>query len=376
MTRDTPHYTDLVLDTDWLARLRVVGGESSSSYLARLLTRSQRRELPDEATRSWPALLGELWQRSMAGWTSAAFALAGEDEQLAARARVEPHLWWRADPVHLVPGLDHVRLAAAGSALGLDREDADGLVALLQTHLREQGMDLHAPTATRWYLCADRPWRASGVATDFAAGRDLRHLLATGPDATALLGLATECQMLLADAEVNAARVAKGLPAVNSLWFWGGGIEPLPGPVPWADGLARLLSSDPELRGAWRHARGECIGDADASTPAARRAHLQQAVSSGGDLLVVLDRGYLESTESPAEMLAWLDQLLARLCGRPSSEVRLLAGSTLWRLPSGLGARPWWPFGRRASNLAELLDGRSRADAHPWYSRGLRQPPP
>jgi hypothetical protein len=37
----------------------------------------------------------------------------------------------------------------------------------------------------------------------------------------------TEAQMLLSSHEINAAREARGAPAINSLWLWGGGEWPV-----------------------------------------------------------------------------------------------------------------------------------------------------
>src|SRR6185436_8180005 len=87
-----------------------------------------------------------------------------------------------------------------------------------------------------------------------------------GREATQRAGdvLLTEIQMLLHSHAVNAAREARGEPAVNSLWFWGAGR--LPGRVqgrwksvtsdePLALGLARLAGAAahalPESADAW-----------------------------------------------------------------------------------------------------------------------------
>lgn len=374
MTRATPSTIDLVLNADWLARLRAsaVGGEST--YLGKLLARGQSEALPEQAALDWRGLLEVLWGKPLEGWAGAAFALAAEASPEAAVALDEPARWWRADPVHLMAAIDHVRLAAAGASLGLREEDADSLVSALREHLGGAQLELVAPSTTRWYLRADRRWEARAVATAFAAGRDLRGLLATGPDATALLSLATECQMLLSQTPTNAAREARGVPTVNALWFWGGGEELAPEPA-WRDGLPRLVSADRELLGAWHCALGgELLREP--RSPATRRQAALDALGGRGDALVVLDAAYLELSEAPSASRAWLEALIASVVARRGRRVRLVAGTTLWELPTGLRARPWWPAGGQAVNLADLLDGSSRGDAHPWYSRGLRQSPP
>jgi hypothetical protein len=75
-----------------------------------------------------------------------------------------------------------------------------------------------------------------------------------GREATQRAGdvLLTEIQMLLHSHPVNAAREARGEPAVNSLWFWGAGRLPgktqsrwksVTGEEPLALGLARLAGA-------------------------------------------------------------------------------------------------------------------------------------
>src|SRR6266446_5961742 len=48
--------------------------------------------------------------------------------------------------------------------------------------------------------------------------------LPSGPDAMRFHALMNEAQMLLHEHPVNAEREARGEPALNSVWFWGGGI--------------------------------------------------------------------------------------------------------------------------------------------------------
>lgn len=376
MTHDTVPHIDLILDAHWLSCLRAASPEWSSSYIAILLGKAEASSLPEEASAGWSSLLAQLWRRRLAGWPGAAFALSAEDDPLASRAWDEPERWWRADPVHLLAGIDHVRLAAAGPSLALGAAQAEALAGPLRGHLQEVGLALHAVSPTRWYLRADRPWQATSVATAFAAGRDLRQLLAAGPDATALLGLQTECQMLLAQAPANAARAERGLPAVNSLWMWGGGVAADPTPPPWAGDLPPLHSGDFELRGAWHYGGGQVLlGDGASASVSERRAQLLSSAERGASALLVLDHTLLDFQECPGDTLAWLDTLLASLVRHRHSRVRLVAGTSYWRLPTGLRARRWWPFARDAAPLDLLVGGGGRADAHPWYSRGLRPPP-
>jgi len=62
--------------------------------------------------------------------------------------------------------------------------------------------------------------------TPAAAARGARvdEKLPSGPDAMRFHALMNEAQMLLHEHPVNAEREARGEPALNSIWFWGGGV--------------------------------------------------------------------------------------------------------------------------------------------------------
>jgi hypothetical protein len=58
------------------------------------------------------------------------------------------------------------------------------------------------------------------------AGNDVNSLLPAGDDALSWHGLFNEAQMVLHASPAAALREERGEPAVNSVWFWGGGIQP------------------------------------------------------------------------------------------------------------------------------------------------------
>ena len=51
--------------------------------------------------------------------------------------------------------------------------------------------------------------------------------------------------MLLHTSEINQRREVRGAPTVNSVWFWGGGREPVLSPGPWR----AVVSDSPLVRG-------------------------------------------------------------------------------------------------------------------------------
>src|SRR2546423_11819725 len=57
--------------------------------------------------------------------------------------------------------------------------------------------------------------------------------------------LMNEAQMLLHEHPVNAEREARGEPALNSIWFWGGGVVDAAKPRP----FSAVIADDPLARG-------------------------------------------------------------------------------------------------------------------------------
>jgi len=130
--------------------------------------------------------------------------------------------WMHADPVHLRPDRDQLRLFDAGH-LGISRAEADALLAELNVHFAADGLRLVAPAASRWYLTAETPPRLDTTPLEQVSGRSVDGYLPAGPDSRRWQGLMNELQMLLFQSPVNRAREQQGRPAVNAVWTWGGG---------------------------------------------------------------------------------------------------------------------------------------------------------
>jgi len=127
-----------------------------------------------------------------------------------------------ADPVHLRADRDRLLLFDHRS-LGIEREEADALVALFNTHFRAEGLLLEAPVPGRWYLRGAGRGRIKTQPLQAAVGRGVGSLLPRGPDAGWWNPLLNEAQMLFHQAEVNRRREELGRPLVNGIWVWGGG---------------------------------------------------------------------------------------------------------------------------------------------------------
>jgi hypothetical protein len=199
---------------------------------------------------------------------SAPYALAADDP-----TRERAGFWLHADPVHLRPDRDRLRLFDARH-LGITRAEADALVAELNAHFAADGLQVIAPSASRWYLMADDAPRLATQPLERVIGRSVDGALPEGPDAGRWASLMNEAQMLLFQSPVNRRREQEGRPAVNGLWTWGGG--------QW-QGLAadkapvRVLASDPLARGLAEAAGASAgpIGEPPAPETGATLVHWQ-----------------------------------------------------------------------------------------------------
>lgn len=129
--------------------------------------------------------------------------------------------WLRADPVNLE--LQRDRMLLNGVRVG--SVEAEALCASLNAHFAGQGIEFHAPHPQRWYLRLNELPRIRTTPLSRALGNDVRRILPAGEDAARWHRLFNEVQMLLHAHPLNEAREARSEPAINSLWFWGGGCD-------------------------------------------------------------------------------------------------------------------------------------------------------
>ena len=137
--------------------------------------------------------------------------------------------WLRADPAHVAPDINGARMLGWGDGLGLDAEDAQALLPALRPLFGDAGFQLDAPHPSRWYLRLPPGTPLPGfTAPEDAVGDDLFLALPQGQDPVARRwrALINEVQVVLHQHPWNRERAAAGKVAVNSLWFWGGGMLP------------------------------------------------------------------------------------------------------------------------------------------------------
>jgi hypothetical protein len=261
--------------------------------------------------------------------------------------------WYlRADPVHLRADINKVLLFDA-DAFQLSPEEALALAAEVRPTLASLDGELIVGDPRRWYLRLSHPVAVRTRCLSEAVGRDLQPLLPEGERRSEWRRLLNELQMVLHASPVNQAREARGDPAINSLWLWGGGRLPAIPERRWD----RVCSDDALALGMARLTGSQVVGK-----PAAVSEWLREGSPPGEDL-VVLDA--LERPARYADMDAWMEALvrteqvwflplLRALRGRELASLTLVCdGGVALRATPG-SVRRWWRPTRR---LATFLRG-------------------
>jgi len=179
-------------------------------------------------------------------WLHAAFeqpgeALAAGALSLAASGASPGEAWWvRADPVHLRLMRDRAIVAPA-EALEVAADEAGALVEALNRHFSGVA-EFVSLDARRWVARVEPGTGASQGPALYSAGHGVTTARGEEAQRSALL---TEIQMLLHAHPVNEAREARGEPALNSVWLWGGGQAPASAHGAWRS----VAAADPSALG-------------------------------------------------------------------------------------------------------------------------------
>jgi hypothetical protein len=142
-----------------------------------------------------------------------------------------------ATPVHYVAEMTSVRLDKDGM-LALTPSGADSLAADFNRVWKGSGIRMTAARSGQLFCGFDRDMQVVTRDPEHVLGRHIEEFLPAGADAARLQQLISETEMWLFEHEVNRARAEQGLPAINGLWFWGGGapLVALPNVQGWAAG--------------------------------------------------------------------------------------------------------------------------------------------
>jgi len=236
-----------------------------------------------------PALSLERWLKE-AFQVDADALPAGALTALAAGRETGESSWMRADPVHLRVMRDHLAVLPP-EGLEIAREEADALCDALNRHFGGR-LELAAADPRRWYARLPGALAVGDQPALEAAGREVAPARESGP-------LLTEIQMLLHAHPVNAAREARGEPAINSLWLWGAG-SAAGVTSPWIS----VVSGEPLALGLARLAQQRF-----ALLPATALAWFERAPEDGRHLAV------LDALRAPAavEDFSWYEKNLQLL---------------------------------------------------------------
>ena len=132
---------------------------------------------------------------------------------------------WLATPVHMVAGLDTVRVHPAG-LLRLAAGEQQILQGDFARVFAGSGWSLHATGRRELLLAGPFPQANAAVRSADPAlwlGADPRAGLPSGPGSDSLRRFGAELEMWLHEHPVNLARAGRGLLTVSALWLWGGG---------------------------------------------------------------------------------------------------------------------------------------------------------
>jgi hypothetical protein len=257
--------------------------------LERLLGRALKTVTPPVSADTWLCEAAGLDAELQAAPPSAALALLGEDGEPGTST------WMHADPVHMRVDRDQLLIDTL-SAASLNQQDAAAMLATLNEHFAQDGMNFHLTVAQHWYVSIRQSPDATFTPLDEAGGSNADVLRPTGADALAWQRVANEAQMLLHEHPVNIAREARGENAINSVWFWGPGALPLPPQLH----FRRIWSDDPVARGL-----GLLASIPVAAAPLSATHWLEREIANGdeGRYLIVL--GALRQAARECGIDAW-----------------------------------------------------------------------
>jgi hypothetical protein len=177
------------------------GGTTRFAALELLLARGRRSAKEAQGLEGW---VQEAFELGEGAYPAGALTLAAQGGNPGGDC------WARADPVHLRV-MDDRLVVVPAEAFAVNAREALALCEALNAHFA--GMDFTVSQPRRW--CARLTQVDESRPALDAAGTALELPKQAAP-------LLTEMQMVLHAHPVNEAREARGEPAVNSVWLWGG----------------------------------------------------------------------------------------------------------------------------------------------------------
>jgi hypothetical protein len=243
-----------------------------------------------------------------------------------------------AAPLHVLAGISRVHLPPGG-CLRLDDAEAERWAEAFNCEIGAPDVRLHA-VAGGWLLAAPFAVGTGDAAPETLLGEPLQRAPARDVNERALRRLGAEVEIWLTGHPLNRARESRGLPAINSLWFWGGAwtVE-LPAPARPPRALLVAGQPDPWLAGLAAYC----------ALPLGVAAGWPLAMPSADTLLALvappqgLTRTHWQRLEAQ-----WFGPVASALRRGEISALRLQIGASAWRLPDSSPlrwlrrSRPWY----------------------------------
>jgi len=255
--------------------------------------------------------------------------------------------WLCADPIAATAGINSVRIDGVPDDLTM--QQAQALCASLSAFFAQDGLQMVAAAASRWYVRANAAQRIATVPLWRATGRSMLDHLAIGADAPVWRTRLNEAQMLMHEHPVNREREASGLAPVAGVWWWGGGAWPAFG----AAAVDRVI-------GGPRWIAAACAANRIAWL--ANDAEPASMLSSAGErTLAIIGDEWGRSATAPDVLAQWDARHFAPL--RTALEAGVLDRATL--------LLPW-----DAGLLRIDIDAARRRPWQRWFGGGRTAPAP
>ena len=129
-------------------------------------------------------------------------------------------------PCHWQIGMDRA-IMQPPQLLQLGDDESRQLLQAMQPFLKEDGLQVQWQGALQWLAQGQMLKHIASASLARVAGMDITPWITDGALPPALRRLQSEMQMLLYHHPVNDARMARGLPTVNSFWLHGAGRLPI-----------------------------------------------------------------------------------------------------------------------------------------------------
>lgn len=252
---------------------------------------------------------------------------------------------WLVTPTHFQAGMDDLVMMPP-ELIQLVDDEKHRLAETLQEYFELKPALIE--TGGQWFLHAPGIDIRS-VPLHEAVGRSIRPILPRGADATRVHAWMNEMQMALHAAPLNDERMARGLPPVNGVWFWGEG--EIPAELPAAMRTAKFAGRGKALRLAdgLAHAVGGQVAGQELSEENGNVFVIDTLVAEALDA-EELDRWH----EQREELLQrWLEPALAKLRAGSADCLRLYPGDGyMYEITRGDLRRFWRGWRRKPATAA------------------------